>query len=182
MCNLHVSAAPRPGAANERNPSPMAVTEPVQKYFDALLASYDVLVDAVTKANERGTKLTEQFALDVVKGQREAIELGRKFAGDPSDVGQAYAAVLETATAAQGRALNFAQAAYQEALAAGTDARETVEKLVQVNSETTKAAVEAARAFASSNPWAEAMTRGFEAFTPAASARPASARKEKVTA
>ena len=157
----------------------MAATEPVQKYFDALLASYDVLVEAVTKANERGLKLTQQYAADVIKGQREAIELGRKFAGEPGDMSQAYAAVLETATAAQGRALNFAQAAYQEALSAGTDARETVDRLVQANSETTKAAVEAARTFAASNPWASAMQRGMEAFTPAAAAP---ARKEKAAA
>ena len=154
--------------------------ETVQKYFDALLASYDVLVDAVAKSNERGMKLSQQFTQDVVKGQREAIELGRKFAGEPTDMSQAYAAVLETATAAQGRALNFAQAAYQEALSAGTDARETVEKLVQANNETTKAAADAARSFMAANPWADAMTKGFEAFVPAA-ARPtaAAARKEK---
>ncbi|MCZ7578597.1 MAG: hypothetical protein M5U18_16715 [Dehalococcoidia bacterium] len=49
----------------------------VQKYYNSLLASYDVLVDAVTRANERGFNVTKQFASDVAKGQREAIELGK---------------------------------------------------------------------------------------------------------
>ena len=51
-----------------------------------------------------------------------------------------------------------------------------------MNNETTKAAVDAARSFASSNPWAEAMARGFEAFTPGATSRTTTTtttRKEK---
>ena len=121
----------------------MAANEQVQKYYDALIASYDILVDAVGRANERGLKVTQQFIADVAKGQREALELGKKLAGEPTDLGQFYSSVLEATTAAQGRALTFTQAAYQEALGAGTDARETVEKLVAANKETTQAAVAA---------------------------------------
>jgi hypothetical protein len=143
----------------------MATSEPVQKYFDALLESYDILVDAVEKANERGLKVSRQFATDVIQGQRDAIQFGRKLASEPTDVGQFYTALLESTTEAQGRALNFAQAAYQEALAAGTDARETVEKLVSANQETAKAAIEAAQSFAGANPFVEAFRQNVEAFT-----------------
>ena len=140
--------------------------EYVSKYFDALLESYDILVDAVSRANERGLKVSQTLVSDVVKGQREAIELSRKLASEPADVGQFYTALLESATAAQGRVLTFAQNAYQEALAAGTDARETVEKLVEANRETTKAAVDAARTFATSNPLAESLVKNFESMMP----------------
>ncbi len=142
--------------------------EPIQKYFDALIETYDVLVDAVAKANERGMKVSAQLVKDVAKGQREALELGKKVASEPTDMGGFYTSLLETATAAQGRALAFTQTAYQEALAAGTDARETVEKVVQVNRETVKLAMEAARSFASANPFGEMMKQGFEGFAPAA--------------
>ena len=153
----------------------MASNEYVQKYYDSLLASYDLLVDAVAKANDRGIKVSKQFASDVAQGQREAIALGKKLAGEPSDFGQFYTAVLEATTAAQGRALAFTQAAYTEAMGAGTEARETVEKLVAANKETTQAAVEVARKWATANPMADIVKKGFEAMQPAAP----KAKKEK---
>ena len=157
--------------------------DPVQKYFDSLLASYDILVDAVEKANERGAKLTRQFTADVVKGQREAIELGRKFAGEPTDYAGFYNTVLEATTEAQGRALAFAQAAYQEAVSAGTDAQETVTKLVESNRETAQLAMEATRSFAASNPFAETLRNGFEAFNQNLNpSRPAAAPKREAAA
>ena len=128
----------------------------------------DILVDAVGRANERGLKVTQQFIADVAKGQREALELGKKLAGEPTDLGQFYSSVLEATTAAQGRALTFTQAAYQEALGAGTDARETVEKLVAANKETTQAAVAAVRGFATANPMAAMWKRNLEAYQPKA--------------
>jgi hypothetical protein len=158
----------------------VAQTDPVQKYFDSLLASYDILVDAVEKAGERGLKVSRQLTTDVIKGQREAIELGRKLASEPTDAGSFYTALLESATDAQNRALTFAQDAYQEALSAGADARETIEKLVAANQETTLAAVEAARSFAAANPWADALRRGFETLAqPQSTTKP---KKEKAAA
>lgn len=153
----------------------MASNDYVQKYFDSLLASYDLLVDAVDKANDRGIKVTRQFASEVAQGQREAIELGRKLAGEPGDLGQFYTAVLEATTAAQGRALAFAQAAYTEAMGAGSETRETVEKLVAVNKETTKAAVEVARTWATANPFVDIVKKNYEKVQPTA----AKTRKEK---
>jgi hypothetical protein len=144
----------------------MATNEPVQKYYDALIASYDILTKAITGANERGVKVTKQFAGDVAKGQREALELGRKLAAEPTDLGQFYTAVLEATTSAQGRALAFAQVAYQEALGAGGEARTTVEQLVEANRETATAAVEVAKSWANTNPMADIVRRGRETMTP----------------
>jgi hypothetical protein len=156
--------------------------EPLQKYFDSLLASYDILVDAVQKANDRGLKLSQQFASDVIKGQRDAIELGKKFAGETPEPSRAYSALLELTTQAQGRALAFAQNAYQEALAVGTDARETVQKLVDANRQTAEFAMEASRAFAANNPFADAIARGFEQFSPNGRTAAAPKAREKATA
>ena len=157
----------------------MAANEPVQKYYEALIASYDILTDAVGKANERGLKVTRQFVSDVAKGQREALELGKRLAADPTDVGQYYTAVLEATTAAQGRALTFTQAAYEEALGASSDARKTVEKLVEANKETAQAAVEVARTWATTNPVADVFRKGAEAFAPGANAKNTAKKAEK---
>ncbi|MEP6871376.1 MAG: hypothetical protein ABI939_05940 [Anaerolineaceae bacterium] len=158
----------------------MAANQTVQKYYDALIASYDILTDAIASGNERGMKVTRQFATDVAKGQREALELGKKLAGEPTDLGQFYSAVLEATTAAQGRALTFTQAAYQEALGAGTEAREVISKLVEANKETSQAAIAAARSFATTNPMADIVRRGFEAMQPKAAATEPKKKAEKV--
>jgi len=153
--------------------------EQAQKYFDTLIANYDIFVDAIEKANERGMKVAKELATDVVKGQREALELGKKFAGEPTDYAQYYTAVLEATTAAQGRALAFTQSAYQEALNASTDARDVVQKLVEANKATAQAAVDVAKSWAAANPMADMMKKGFEAMQPAAAPK---AKKEKATA
>jgi len=157
----------------------MPTNEQARKYYDALLANYDLLTRAVVTAGERGLKVSKQFASDVAKGQRDAIELGKKLAAEPTDVGQFYASVLEATTTAQGRALAFTQLAYQEALTAGADARETIEKLVEANRETAQAAVEVARTWAAANPMTEFVRKGFEAMTPAGEK---TAKKAKETA
>ena len=136
-----------------------------QKYYDALLASYDVMVEAISKAGDRGLTVSKQLANDIVKGQRDVIELGKKLS-DPSDASQVYSIMIEATTAAQGRALAFTQVAYQAALSGGTEARETIQKLVEANKEATQAAVELAKKFATSNPYAEAWRKGLEAFQP----------------
>jgi hypothetical protein len=144
----------------------MPANEQVQKYFEALIANYDLLAEALAKANERGLKVAKQLAADVAKGQREALELGKKLAGEPTDLGQLYAAVLEATTAAQGRALAFAQAAYQEALSGTSDSRESIEKLVAANRQTAEAAVAAMKQFYAANPMADVFKRGLEAMQP----------------
>lgn len=153
----------------------MAASESVQKYFDTLLKSYDILTDAVTKANDRGLKVGQAFAADVVKGQREALELGKKLAtNETPDPGQFYTAVLEATTAAQSRALAFTQAAYQEALGSSAEARETIEKLVKANSATAKAAMDATRAWSASNPLSDIFRRNMEMMN---SVNPVAAKK-----
>jgi hypothetical protein len=132
-------------------------TDPVQKYYDALISSYDVLSEAATKAGQLGVKVGERVSSDIAKGQREALELGRKLAANPGDVTQLYTQVLEATTAAQGRALEFVQVAYQESLSAGTDLRQTFEKLVEANRETAQAAAEAVRNTIAKTPFAAAV-------------------------
>ena len=73
------------------------------KYFQALTESYDAIIEAVKAGNERGYRVSNNLIQEAQKGQREAVELGRKFADDPTDIGGFYRALMESATAAQGR-------------------------------------------------------------------------------
>ena len=43
---------------------------PTDKYFDALLASYDALAHAIEQANERGLRISRQLLTDVTAAQR----------------------------------------------------------------------------------------------------------------
>lgn len=146
----------------------MAEKTQVEKYYDSLIANYDVMVEALAKSSERGIKVSQHLAEDIARGQREALELGKKLATDTKDMSALYTALVEATTAAQGRALAFAQYTYQEASDSGVEARDYVQKLVEANRETAKAAVELAREWATANPMADYLRKGFEAMTPPA--------------
>ncbi len=128
--------------------------DPTQKFYDALVSSYDILSDAVAKSSQLGVKVGERLSADVAKGQKEAVELAKKIGSNTGDVNQIYATVLEATTAAQSRALEFAQVAYQESVVVGTEFRATFEKLIEANRETAQAAMEAVRTTIAKNPFA----------------------------
>lgn len=155
----------------------MTENEQVKKYYDALIASYDVMVDALNKAGDKGVKVSNHLAQDISTGHREALELGKKLATETKDLGELYTALVEATTAAQGRALAFAQYTYQEAVDTGSQGREYVEKLIEANKETSKAAVELARTWATANPMADMVRKSFEAMTPAAASEKGSKAK-----
>jgi hypothetical protein len=144
----------------------MASNDQVGKYFDTLLANFDIVSAALTSASDRGIKVTRQVVDDAAASQREAIQLVRKVAADPSDLGKCYGAMLEAATSAQGRALALFQLAFQETVGASADARATFDKLVEANKDGAQAAAEMARTWAAANPMAELVRKGFEAVTP----------------
>lgn len=124
----------------------MARTESaVDKYFEALTESYDAIIDAIKAGNERGYRIGNTLLGEAERGQREAIELGRKFAGDPTDVGGFYRALMESTTKAQGRALELARQMFDEASESRSEARDTIEKVVKSQRAAGEAAVAAAR-------------------------------------
>lgn len=65
------------------------------KYFEALVASYEALTHAIEQANERGLNISRQLLTDVTTAQRQALDLARRVAENPSDVVATYSAVME---------------------------------------------------------------------------------------
>ncbi|MDZ7729234.1 MAG: hypothetical protein U5Q44_14185 [Dehalococcoidia bacterium] len=149
----------------------MATNDQLQKYYDALIETYDVLSEAATKANERGSKMSSHFVEDIRKGQREALELGKKLSSDGTNSGQLYASLVEATTAAQGRALSFAQYTYEQSLEAGTESRQHIEKLVEANRQATQAAADLARSWTTENPMTEMFRRTMDAMSPKSAAK-----------
>jgi hypothetical protein len=121
----------------------------VEKYFEALTESYDAIIDAIKAGNERNYRLSTTLLTEAQRGQREAVELGKKFADDPTDVGGFYRAVMESTTKAQGRALELARQMFDELSESRTDTRDAIEKVVKANRSAGEAAVEAVRDVAS---------------------------------
>ena len=123
----------------------MAKNSAVDKYFEALNDSYDAIIDAIKAGNERGYRISSALLSEAQRGQREAVDLGRKFADDPTDVAGFYRAMMESTTKAQGRALELTRQMFSELSESGGETRETIEKVVRAQRAAGEAAVEAAR-------------------------------------
>lgn len=121
----------------------------VEKYFEALTESYDAIIEAIRSGNERGYRISTNLLTEAQRGQREAIELGKKFAEDPTDVGGFYRAAMESTTKAQGRALELARQMFDEMSESRSEAREAIERVVKAQRSAGEAAIEAARDVAS---------------------------------
>ena len=98
MCKIHLSTGRRksPTQFSSRGDTRHA-TDPnsdtaVDKYFEALTESYDAIIDAIKAGNERGYRISNNLLAEAQRGQREPVELGKKFAEDPTDVGGFYRA------------------------------------------------------------------------------------------
>jgi hypothetical protein len=123
----------------------MAKNTAADKYFEALTESYDAIIDAIKASNERGFRVSNNLLAEAQRGQREAIELGRTFAADPTDVGGFYRAMMESTTKAQGRALELASQMFGELSESRTESREVIEKVVKAQRAAGEAAIEATR-------------------------------------
>ncbi|HYM14807.1 MAG TPA: hypothetical protein VEZ14_04560 [Dehalococcoidia bacterium] len=135
----------------------------LDKYFEALTESYDAIIEAVKAGNERGYRISSNLITEAQKGQKDALELGRKFAEDPTDLGGFYRSMMEATTTAQGRALELARQMFDEMSESRTETREVIEKVIKAQRTAGEAAVEAARGVASTT--AERVRTGVERVT-----------------
>jgi hypothetical protein len=123
----------------------MAQNTASDKYFEALTETYDAIIDGIKAANERGYRISNSLLAEAQRGQREAVDLGKKFAGAPSDVGGFYRAVMESTTRAQGRTLELARQMFDELSDIRGETREAIEKIIKAQREAGEAAVDAVR-------------------------------------
>jgi hypothetical protein len=154
----------------------------VDKYFDALTESYDAIIDAIKQGNERGYRISNNLLAEAQRGQRESVELGKKFADDPTDVAGFYRALMESSTKAQGRTLELARQMFDELSESRTEGREVIEKVIKAQRAAGEAAIEATRDVASTA--ADRVRTGVERITnrAAEATEDAASRTRKATA
>lgn len=150
----------------------------IEHYFSALREGYEVMADAVKDASARGTQASERLLAEIEAGQRDALALAEKVAANPSNAAENYTSTLETALAAQDRALAFAQQLYSRAGDAGEEGRATFEKIFSAGRSISEAAVELSRDWMHDSTWNDAWRQGFDAMNAAAAAMPNAAKPQ----
>ncbi len=153
----------------------MATNIAADKYFEALTESYDAIIEAIKAGNERGFRVSNNLLAEAQRGQREAVELGRTFASDPTDIGGFYRAMMESTTKAQGRALELARQMFDELSESRTEGRDVIEKVVKAQRAAGEAAVEATRDLVSTT--AERVRTGVARVTTGATEQASTAAK-----
>ena len=128
--------------------------------------------------------VSRQFATDVAKGQREALELGRKLAAEPTDFGQ-YATPPSSKRPLLPRAAPSPSPrslpSHQPVTCRRRRRRGHRRRLVQANRETAEAAVQAARNWTAANPVADMMRKGVENMTAATNGATGKKKAEKAS-
>ena len=123
----------------------MAGNEAAGKFFDALNESSDALIDAIRAANDRGHRVSTAVIESAQEGQREAVELAKKWIGAPFDLAGFYSTLIESATRAQGRALEVTRQWFGELADAQKETREILQRVVKANRAVNEASADVAR-------------------------------------
>jgi hypothetical protein len=144
----------------------MTTNEQLSRYFQAINASYDAVVEAAEQGNKHGNAIWSRLIQDARAAQQEALTLSEQVLGKPADA-QTYTAVLQAMTKSQERALAFAKATFEEASGLGEDARAGFERVVTANRTAAEAAAELARSVTGDNSFVEAWRKGVEQMTAA---------------
>ena len=142
----------------------MTSTEPLSRYFEAVNASYDALVEAAENGNKHGNAVWSRLVADARGAQKDALSLSEKVIGKPADP-QTYGALLEATMKSQERALGFAKLLFEEASTSGTEARTAFEQIVSANRAVAEASAEVARTWGGDSSFADAWRKGVEAMT-----------------
>jgi len=123
----------------------MPKAETVNKFFDAVNEAYDALLDAAKSANERGYRVSRRLIDEVERGQREALDLTRRLALAPRDIGGFSASAVRSVTDAQGRVLDLTRQLLDEVTDTQREGRDTLRKVIEANRTAGQAAIEATR-------------------------------------
>jgi len=123
----------------------MAGNDATGKFFEALNESSDALIDAVRAANDRGHRVSTAIIESAQEGQREAVELAKKWLGAPFDIAGFYSTLVESATRTQGRALEVTRQWFGEMADAQKETREVLQRVFKANREANQATADVAR-------------------------------------
>jgi hypothetical protein len=118
---------------------------PAEKIVEAITESSNALLEAARSANERGFRISKTVLEEAERGQQDALDLGRKFAKEPTDLSGFSSAVVEKTNEAQGRVVELFRQWFSELSDAGQETRDTFGKVVKANREVAQASFEGVR-------------------------------------
>jgi hypothetical protein len=123
----------------------MAGDDAATKLFEAMNEGSDAIIDAIRAGNDRGHRFTTALIEQAQEGQREAVEITRKWIEAPLDLLGLLSSVSEATTKAQGRALDATRQWFGEMADAQRETRDLIQKLLNANRHASEATVELAR-------------------------------------
>lgn len=123
------------------------MTQPnaIDKFFDSVEEAYDIMLDTLKSATDRGYRVSKGVIEQVQSGQREALHLAQSVAKSPTDLAQTSSAVVQSLTKAQGRMLELSRQWLDEAMDSQQEGRDAVRRLIDANRRAGEAALEASR-------------------------------------
>ena len=123
----------------------MAGSDATTKIFEAANESSDALIDAFRAANDRGHRFSTALIEQAQEAQREAVEVGRKWAAAPFDLFGLFSILVESATKGQSRALDITRQWFGELSEAQKESRQLLQRVATANRSAGEASVEFAR-------------------------------------
>jgi hypothetical protein len=110
-----------------------------EKFLSALDESFQAMMDAIRKGNERGYRFSRKLLNDVEEGQREMATLARRFARNPRDMSKVYEDGVDLARRNSRQTGELARQWFAEASDAGREARTTAQAVIKANTEAAQA-------------------------------------------
>jgi hypothetical protein len=110
-----------------------------ERFLTALDESFQAMMDAIRKGNERGYRFSRKLLNDVEEGQREMGTLARRFARNPRDLSKVYEDGVDLARRNTRQTGELARQWFAEASDAGREARSTAQAVIKANTEAAQA-------------------------------------------
>lgn len=135
-------------------------TSPMEQLLDAAIENQSQLDETLAGVRKHGIKIGELVAEQVQQSQREALELTKKVASNPSDFTASSSLMMDAAAEAQNRALEFTKNLYNEQMEAAKLARESMESMLERSREVAAATMQLGNWWAGKNPITDAWEKG----------------------
>ncbi|MBI1886664.1 MAG: hypothetical protein HYS09_10205 [Chloroflexi bacterium] len=115
------------------------------RFLTSINQGYDAMLDALRAGNERTYRASKILIDEAQTGQRELVDLGRRWAEAPLDVIGFSTALVESLTRSQGRMLDLTRIWFDEMAQVQKESRDVIQRVTSASRTTVEVAVETGR-------------------------------------
>jgi lipoate synthase len=112
---------------------PHKIVESTMAYLDRLGEGHEKYAEAVKTLRERNARVADVFTDAMMTGQREAIELSKTLAAEPTAYAKNMDTLVQAMSGVQERALEVAKTLYREQAEAAGEYRAVAEKTFEAS-------------------------------------------------